>query len=98
MKAETRFQNGSMNIVSKVFSATGTFMIRQGNLKLIAYAPLMPGSAAWPPQLFDLQADPWERNNIAERLHGRESIFVHRITALVFTTCQNPEDLGNILG
>lgn len=48
-----------------VFSATGSFMIRQGHFKLIAYAPLMPGAAAWPPQLFDLHADPWEKHNIA---------------------------------
>ena len=43
-------------------------MIRQGHLKLIAYAPLMPGSTAWPPQLFDLHADPWEKHNIAPKL------------------------------
>lgn len=50
-----------------VFSATGSFMIRQGHLKLIACAPLMPGSTAWPPQLFDLHADPWEKHNIAPK-------------------------------
>ncbi|CAE7517012.1 ARSK [Symbiodinium natans] len=50
-----------------VYSATGTFMVRQGHLKLLAYAPLLPGMPPWAPQLFDLQADPWERDNIAWR-------------------------------
>jgi len=48
-----------------VYSATGTFMVRRGYLKLIVYAPVQPGDEPFPPQLFNLSADPWEHENLA---------------------------------
>lgn len=42
----------------------GQFMLRQGQWKLIVYATAA-SEAAFPPQLFDLAADPWERHNVA---------------------------------
>ena len=40
-------------------STTGAFMIRKGNFKYVHYA-------AYPPQLFDLENDPEELNDVAE--------------------------------
>jgi len=40
-------------------SCTGTFMLRRGKWKYVKYIGL-------PPQLFDLEEDPWERNNRAD--------------------------------
>ena len=48
-----------------VFSVTGTFMIRQGDLKLIEYGPNAPYGDDFPRQLFNLSADPWELHDIA---------------------------------
>merc|ERR1719326_564905 len=41
-----------------VFSGTGIFMIRSGDLKLVLYAPVQPGDKPWPPQLFNISQDP----------------------------------------
>jgi hypothetical protein len=46
-----------------VFSVTGTFMIRQGQWKLIVYGKNKFGSS-WPDQFFDLQGDPWELHDL----------------------------------
>lgn len=48
-----------------VFSRTGTFMVRQGDLKLVVYSPAQPDEQPYPPQLFNLTKDPWEHNNLA---------------------------------
>lgn len=48
-----------------VFSVTGEFMIRKGDLKLIMYGPNQ-FDWTYPSQLFNLSADPWELNDIAE--------------------------------
>merc|ERR1719215_1169859 len=48
-----------------VFSGTGMFMVRQGNWKLVLYAAQRAGQTPWPPQLFNIKADPWERTNRA---------------------------------
>lgn len=47
------------------YSRTGMYMVRQGDLKYIYHAPLLSGEQ-WPPQLFNLSVDPWERANIAK--------------------------------
>ena len=49
-----------------VFSVTGTFMVRQGSLKLIEYGPNEPFGQNFPPQLFDLETDPWELHDLAQ--------------------------------
>mmetsp|Transcript_34491 Transcript_34491/g.104057 ORF Transcript_34491/g.104057 Transcript_34491/m.104057 type:complete len:648 (+) Transcript_34491:104-2047(+) len=61
-----------------VFSVTGEFMIRQGNLKLIVYGK---NQFDWqyPPQLFDLEADPWELRDIA----ANSTAVVARLTAML---------------
>merc|ERR1712070_1128324 len=48
-----------------VFSGTGMFMLRQADLKLVVYAAQRAGQTPWPPQLFNITADPWERDNLA---------------------------------
>ena len=40
-------------------AATGAFMIRKGKFKYVYYVGM-------PPQLFDLESDPYERRNLAE--------------------------------
>ena len=45
-------------------SATSGFMIRKGRWKYIAYA-------GFPPQLFNLEKDPWEINNLAEECKAK---------------------------
>jgi len=49
-----------------VFSVTGTFMIRRGDLKLIVYGgdERLDGQE-FAPQLFNMTADPWELHDIA---------------------------------
>lgn len=47
-----------------VDSVTGFFMIRQTNLKLITFGANRFESD-FPPQLFDLEKDPWELHDIA---------------------------------
>ena len=42
-------------------------MIRQGRWKLNLFAPQNDTVAAWGPQLFDMQTDPWEHTNVASR-------------------------------
>lgn len=42
----------------------GQFMLREGKWKLITYATGR-NPAVFPPQLFDLNADQWERDNVA---------------------------------
>jgi len=49
-----------------VFSVTGQFMVRQGDWKLIAYGDLPPYEENFPPQLFQLSADPWELDDVAK--------------------------------
>jgi len=46
----------------------GQFMLVQGRWKLLVYATAANASA-FPPQLFDVDADPWERHNVAPQ-HG----------------------------
>ena len=48
-----------------VFSVTGQFMLRHGSMKLIAFGDMPAWEAAYPPQLFDLAADPWELHDLA---------------------------------
>merc|ERR1712137_740941 len=49
-----------------VYSGTGMFMIRRSSWKLIMYAAQQPGQTPWQPQLFDMEKDPWERDNVAD--------------------------------
>lgn len=46
-------------------SNTGSFMVRQGDVKLIVYGHTFPWFADYPPQLFNLTADPLEFVNLA---------------------------------
>lgn len=46
------------------FSATGTFMVRQGDYKLILFGD--DSQTNFPPQLFNLDEDPYEMNNLLE--------------------------------
>jgi len=64
-----------------VFSGTGIFMIRKGDPKLVVYAAQRPGLSPWEPQLFNLTADPWERDNLASE-HQHD---VARLRALLAT-------------
>lgn len=66
-----------------VYSGTGIFMIRQGDLKLVRYAPVQPGEMPWPPQLFDLSNDPWERRKVT----GSQRRDVDRLGALLSGCC-----------
>ena len=49
---------------------TGEFMVRLGDWKLVHYV-------GYPPQLFDLAADPFEQNDLADRPETAE--FQHRL-------------------
>ena len=51
-------------------SMTGEFMVRLGDWKLVHYV-------GYPPQLFDLAADPFEQNDLADRPETAE--FQHRL-------------------
>jgi len=51
-----------------VYSATGLFMVVSGRHKLITFGPVAPFAKNFPDQLFDLETDPWERNNLAAAL------------------------------
>ena len=60
------------------FSRTGTFMVRQGQQKLIVHAPLENG-VRWPAQLFNIATDPWELTDLAAELPSE----VSRLEALL---------------
>ena len=45
------------------FSVTGSFMLRRGNYKLIAFGD----AATYPPLLFDVASDPYELTDISRR-------------------------------
>lgn len=68
-----------------VFSVTGEFMIRQGDLKLIVYGA---NQFDWqyPAQLFNLSSDPWELHDIA----ASSAADVARLSALLET------DMGSL--
>ncbi len=44
---------------------TGACMLRVGRWKLLEYGALLHGVGRWPPQLFDVEADPAERSDLA---------------------------------
>merc|ERR1712014_85912 len=59
---------GKQYVISQyhsVYSATGMYMIRKGDWKLIVYAAQRPRMRPWEPQLFNITADPWEQHNLA---------------------------------
>lgn len=51
------------------YSATGSYMVRQGDMKLMWYAPVQEGDKPFPPQLFNVVNDPFELNDISEQHH-----------------------------
>ena len=63
-----------------VMSVTGTFMIRQGDYKLVLYGENQFGHA-YPVQLFHLPSDPWELRDVSEI----SPAVVARLTALLGT-------------
>ena len=63
-----------------VFSVTGTFMIRQGDYKLVLYSENQFGHA-YPTQLFHLPSDPWELWDVSMI----SPAVVARLTALLGT-------------
>ena len=71
--AAARAQGRSGHVIAQYhasFSVTAEFMVRRGDLKLIAFGPLPPsegGEGGFPPQLFNLSADPWELDDLAAR-------------------------------
>ena len=63
-----------------VYSVTGSYMIRQGDFKLIEFSQLA-GGPPFPPQLFNLRDDPWELHDIAATSPG----VVGQLSALLQT-------------
>lgn len=67
VKGEARQKSYVISQYHSVFSGTGMFMVREGDLKLVLYAAQQPGQTPWESQLFNITADPWERTNIASK-------------------------------
>ncbi|MEM2740464.1 MAG: sulfatase-like hydrolase/transferase [Candidatus Bathyarchaeia archaeon] len=57
-------------------SATSIFMVRRGVWKYVAYAGM-------PPQLFDLEDDPWEVNDLASECKERVEEMDHLLRSIV---------------
>ena len=76
-KGQPRKKDYVVSEYHSVFSGTGMFMVRQAEMKLVMFAPVH--NVSWPPQLFNLTADPWEHKNLAQD----SPALVSRLSALL---------------